>query len=110
MAPPAAEGRQILMGTPPKLGPAMGEQDLAIEPAAFKIYPSLAPLPLPRPEGRSETGALQALAATGAEAPQAVLDLDAVALLCLRSNGILKRWHSPSGKELFFRAAGCTGA
>ena len=51
---------------------------------------------------RSATGELQIASA--------VPDLNMVARLCLRSNGLLKRWRSPSGREIEFRAAGCTGA
>ena len=36
--------------------------------------------------------------------------MNTIARLCLRSNGLLKRWRSPSGREIEFRAAGCTGA
>lgn len=106
-----AETRQILMGAGPNPGPALGEQDLAIEPAAFKIYTSLPPIALPRDVRGGRLNALQAIAATG-EAPDApaALDLATLAHLCLRSNGILKQWHNPAGKELYFRAAGCTGA
>ena len=38
--------RRILMGTPPWLGPAIGEQDPAIEPFPYKVYTTLEPLPL----------------------------------------------------------------
>jgi SagB-type dehydrogenase family enzyme len=39
-----------------------------------------------------------------------VPDLAALARLCLWSNGLLKRWSSPTGREIQFRSAGCTGA
>jgi hypothetical protein len=101
----------ILMGEPPHLRQALGEQDRAIEPLTYKIYPTLEPIPLPREFPTSELPALDALAATG-ELPvsQAIPDLNAVGRLCLRSNGLLKRWQSPSGREYEFRAASCTGA
>jgi SagB-type dehydrogenase family enzyme len=101
----------ILMGEPPHLVQAIGEQDPAIEPLPYKIYTTLKPIPLPREFPPSQLPALDALAATG-ELPvsHAVPDLNAVARLCLRSNGVLKRWRSPSGREIEFRAAGCTGA
>ena len=38
----------VLMGEAPNLGPAIGEQDPAIEPLPYKIYRDLAPIPLPR--------------------------------------------------------------
>jgi SagB-type dehydrogenase family enzyme len=104
---------EILMGEPPHLVQAMGEQDPAIEPLPYKIYTTLEPIPLPRnfPASASDLPALDALAATGElQIASAVPDLNAVAFLCLRSNGLLKRWRSPSGREIEFRAAGCTGA
>ena len=39
---------EILMGEPPHLFQAMGEQDPAIEPLPYKIYTTLEPIPLPR--------------------------------------------------------------
>jgi SagB-type dehydrogenase family enzyme len=102
---------EILMGEPPHLVQAMGEQDPAIEPLPYKIYTALEPIPLPRDFPASDLPALDVLAATGElQVAGAVPDLNAVARLCLRSNGLLKRWRSPSGREIEFRAAGCTGA
>ena len=102
---------QILMGEPPHLVQAMGEQDPAIEPLPYKIYTTLEPTPLPQDFPTSDLPALDALAATGEiETAGTVPDLNTVARLCLRSNGLLKRWRSPSGREIEFRAAGCTGA
>jgi SagB-type dehydrogenase family enzyme len=105
------EDADILMGEPPHLRQALGEQDRAIEPLTYKIYPTLEPIPLPREFPTSELPALDALAAIG-ESPisHAIPDLNAVTRLCLRSNGLLKRWRSPSGREYEFRAASCTGA
>lgn len=109
--PAASDGIAILMGIPPRLGPAIGEQNPAIEPFPYKIYTDLPPIPLPRDFSAMPMPALDALAANG-ELPdgQAIPDLDAIAHLCLRSNGLLKRWTSTTGKEIEFRAAGCTGA
>jgi SagB-type dehydrogenase family enzyme len=102
---------EILMGEPPHRVQAMGEQDPAIEPIPYKIYTTLEPIPLPRDFPTSDLPALDALAATGElQNGSAVPDLNTVARLCLRSNGLLKRWRSPSGREFEFRAAGCTGA
>ena len=102
---------EILMGEPPHLVQAMGEQDPAIEPIPYKIYTTLEPIPLPRDFPTSDLPALDAIAATGElKVASAVPDLNTVARLCLRSNGLLKRWRSPSGREFEFRAAGCTGA
>ncbi|MCC2629867.1 MAG: uncharacterized protein K0S14_3517 [Thermomicrobiales bacterium] len=102
---------EILMGEPPHQVQAMGEQDPAIEPIPYKIYTTLEPIPLPRDFPTSDLPALDAIAATGElQIANAVPDLNTVARLCLRSNGLLKRWRSPSGREIDFRAAGCTGA
>src|SRR5215211_2435828 len=102
---------EILMGEPPYLVRAIGEQNPAIEPLPYKIYTTLDPIPLPREFLASDLPALDAIAATGElQIPSAVPDLNAVARLCLRSNGLLKRWRSPSGREFEFRAAGATGA
>src|SRR5215217_2773301 len=101
----------ILMGEPPHLVQAVGEQDPAIEPLPYKIYTTLEPIPLPRDFSASDLPALDAIAASGEfGVPKAVPDLNTIARLCLRSNGLLKRWRSPSGREIDFRAAGCTGA
>jgi len=102
---------EILMGEPPHRVQAMGEQDPAIEPLPYKIYTTLAPIPLPRNFPTSDLPALDAIAATGEiQISSAVPDVNSIARLCLRSNGLLKRWRSPSGREIEFRAAGCTGA
>src|SRR5215207_7652881 len=102
---------EILMGEPPHRVQAMGEQDPAIEPLPYKIYTTLAPIPLPRDFPTSDLPALDAIAATGEiQISSAVPDVNSIARLCLRSNGLLKRWRSPSGREIEFRAAGCTGA
>src|SRR5919112_4533542 len=102
---------EILMGEPPNLVQAIGEQDPAIEPIPYKIYTTLQPIPLPRDFPTSDLPALDAIAATGEiQTASAVPDLNAIARLCLRSNGLLKRWRSPSGREFEFRSAGCTGA
>jgi SagB-type dehydrogenase family enzyme len=101
----------IMMGEAPNLGPAIGEQNPAIEPFPYKIYTDLAPIPLPRDFPERDLPALEALAASGdVPAGTAIPDLEAVARLCLRSNGLLKRWRSLAGREIEFRAAGCTGA
>jgi SagB-type dehydrogenase family enzyme len=101
----------ILMGEPTHRIQAMGEQDPAIEPLPYKIYTTLDPIPLPRDFPTSDLPALDAIATTGEiQIAHAVPDLNTIARLCLRSNGLLKRWRSPSGREFEFRAAGCTGA
>ncbi|MER3436658.1 MAG: hypothetical protein C4346_03035, partial [Chloroflexota bacterium] len=107
---PAGHER-ILMGQPPELRPALGEQDPALEPLPYKRYLSLQPIPLPCDGFSSSLPALDAIAATGnLPTEQAVPDLVALARICLRSNGLLKRWRAPNGRDIEFRVAGCTGA
>ena len=107
----AGDDSDILMGEPPNLGPAIGEQDPALEPLPYKVYTTLESIPLPRPEPTSTLAALDALAASG-DLPidHAIPNLAGLARLCLRSNGLLKTWRNSSGREWQFRAAGCTGA
>jgi SagB-type dehydrogenase family enzyme len=101
----------IMMGEPPNQGQGIGEQNPEIEPFPFKVYTSLESIPLPREPQSSGLTALDALAASGdLDAKTAVPDLAAIAHLVLRSNGVLKQWTSPWGREIYFRAAGCTGA
>jgi SagB-type dehydrogenase family enzyme len=102
---------RILMGELPRLAPGIGEQDPAIEPTAYKIYGGLERIALPGEFPASDVLALNALVASG-DLPEgrAVPDLETLARVCLRANGVLKRWRSPAGKEIEFRAAGCTGA
>ncbi len=108
----AGEGDEdILMGTPPDLGPAIGEQDPAIEPFPYKVYTTLNPLELPREFPPLAMPALDALAATGdLPVEEAVPDRDTIARLCLLSNGILKRGTHGTGRTIEYRAAGGTGA
>src|SRR5215210_9475315 len=56
---------EILMGEPPNLVQAVGEQDPAVEPLPYKIYTTLEPIPLPRDFPASDFPALDAIAATG---------------------------------------------
>jgi SagB-type dehydrogenase family enzyme len=105
------DDEDILMGTPPHLGPAIGAQDPAIEPLPYKIYSTLEPLPLPDKSPPFTMPALDAVAATG-ELPtaQAIPGRDTLASLCLLSNGILKRGSHGTGRVIEYRAAGGTGA
>jgi SagB-type dehydrogenase family enzyme len=84
--------------------------DWSNQPIPYKIYTSLAPIPLLGDFAPSAIPALDAIAATGAEpAGNCVPDLEAVARLCYFSNGITKVLRF-SGGEMPFRAAACTGA
>lgn len=101
----------ILMGTPPDLGPAIGEQDPQIEPFPYKVYTTLDAMDLPREFPPLTMSALDALATTG-EMPgaHAVPSRETLARLCLLSNGILKRGSHRTGRVIEYRAAGGTGA
>ncbi|MGH9533043.1 MAG: SagB/ThcOx family dehydrogenase [Terriglobales bacterium] len=82
--------------------------DWANQPLPFKIYPELAPIPLPREAPQTGVAALSAIAGS-AVAGSAVLDLKALSLLLYFSAGITRQRKYPGG-ELYFRAAACTGA
>src|SRR5215217_4291120 len=78
LMPVPGEESEIMVGIPPDLRVAIGEQN---------------------PE-------LEAIAATGEDgAAETVPELAALAHLCLRSNGVLKSWTNPSGKTYVFRGA-----
>ena len=99
------------LGDPSAQQPALGPQDPANEPLPYKIYPTLPAVPLPRPESTPTMSALDALIATGMEpSGQIIPDLNMIARICLRSNGLLKTWTNAKGRTWEFRAAGCTGA
>jgi SagB-type dehydrogenase family enzyme len=84
--------------------------DFENQPLPFKIYPGLEPIPLPRELEPSGVSALDALAASPAEAEREHLpDLKLLARLLYYSAGITKRIRYPHG-EMLFRAASCTGA
>ncbi|HSH78890.1 MAG TPA: SagB/ThcOx family dehydrogenase, partial [Herpetosiphonaceae bacterium] len=101
----------ILMGTPPNQGPAIGEQNPAIEPFPYKIYTTLDPLALPHEFPPLSMPALDAVAATGQlQVARAVPARDTLARMCLLSNGILKRGAHGTGRVIEYRAAGGTGA
>lgn len=85
--------------------------DWSNRPLPYKIYTSLAPLPLPDISAPSPTSTLDAIASPGLpfdgeQTPQ----LETLARLCYFANGITKRWHRASGQEFALRAAACTGA
>jgi len=83
--------------------------DWANQPAPFKVYPALAPIPLPREWPQSGVAALSAIAETASAVRSALPDLTALAALLHHSAGITRRRTFPGG-ELYFRAAACTGA
>jgi SagB-type dehydrogenase family enzyme len=79
-------------------------------PLPFKVYPTLAPLPLPR-EGQPSGLAALSVIADPAAPPRgdAVPDLAALAQILYFSAGVTRTKKFPGG-EIFFRAASCTGA
>ncbi|MGH9603106.1 MAG: SagB/ThcOx family dehydrogenase [Terriglobales bacterium] len=82
--------------------------DWANQPLPFKIYPELAPIPLPREAPQTGVAALSAITGS-AVAGSAALDLKTLSLLLYFSAGITRQRKYPGG-ELYFRAAACTGA
>ncbi|MBX3069470.1 MAG: SagB family peptide dehydrogenase [Thermomicrobiales bacterium] len=98
------------MGIPPQLGPAMGEQDPALEPFPFKRYLGLDPVPLPAEPLHTNLPALTSIAAPDMASGSAPIDRAQLGTLLLRTAGMLKEWTNSSGKTWQFRAAGCTGA
>ena len=107
----AAGEEEFVMGEPPNSGPALGEQDPAIEPLPYKRYTTLAPIELPHEFPAHAMPALDALSATGNEpAGQRLPTLADLARLCLLSNGLLKRGSHGTERVIEYRAAGGTGA
>jgi SagB-type dehydrogenase family enzyme len=79
-------------------------------PLPFKVYPTLAPLPLPRETRQSGIAALSAIADPGIWPEQEVVpDLATLAQILYFSAGVTRTKQFPGG-EIFFRAASCTGA
>ena len=79
-------------------------------PLPFKVYPALAPLPLPREGQPSGLAALSVIADPGAPPRgDAVPDLATLAQILYFSAGVTRTKKFPGG-EIFFRAASCTGA
>jgi SagB-type dehydrogenase family enzyme len=83
--------------------------DWANMPRPFKVYPSLAPIPLPRDFTSSTRPALSVLGEAETPPSSATVDRAMLARLLYFSAGIVRRRAYPGG-EIFFRAAACTGA
>ncbi len=85
--------------------------DWANQPLPYKVYTSLAPLPLPSPRELppSSLPLLEAIARTGDGGGPRRPDLATLARLCFYANGVTKRLRYPGG-VMDFRAAACTGA
>jgi len=80
------------------------------QPLAFKVYSTLAPLPLPQDFPPVALSALSAIADRNERQEQeSTPTLLTLATLLFLSAGITKRRAYPGG-EIYFRAAACTGA
>ncbi len=82
--------------------------DWDIKPLAFKIYPDLPAIPLPRDFPAAAADTLATL--SGAPGSSSLLDLERLASLLFLSAGVTKTMKYPSGVETPFRAAPSTGA
>ncbi len=84
--------------------------DWANRPQPFKIYPKIAPLPLPRDVQQTGVAALSAISErVPSSRADAVPDLQDLARILYFSAGITKQRTHPGG-TIYFRAAACTGA
>lgn len=83
--------------------------DWANQPLPFKVYPTLAPIGLPRDMRQTGVAALSAIAESVPAQTNAAPDLEAVAQLLYLSAGITRKRNYPGG-EFYFRASACTGA
>ncbi len=106
---------RFVMGSPPDPDSAAYEEDPALRPLPYKIYETLAPIPLPRDLPTTALPGLEALSRTGAESKPAeavVLDVAALARIALLSNGLIGRTrvHQQQERTLEYRTAGGTGA
>ena len=85
-------------------------------PRSFKVYSTLAPIPLPKPTEPLPLAALNALAAPAGLAAEDIIsmqvhvpDLATLARILFLANGI-HRFRRYEGVEYSFRTASCTGA
>ncbi len=84
--------------------------DWANRPQPFKIYPKIAPFPLPRDVPQTGVAALSAIAeAVPSSRADSVPNVQDLARILYFSVGITKQRAYPGG-EIYFRAAACTGA
>ena len=100
----------ILMGMPPNLEAAIWQEDWSIEPRPFKSYTTAETLDLPREFTPFTLPILDAIAAPGPRQSSAMPGRDALARICLLSNGILKTGGHGTNRVIEYRAAGGTGA
>jgi SagB-type dehydrogenase family enzyme len=79
-------------------------------PQPFKIYPEIAPFPLPRDVPQTGLAVLSAISEPmPSSRADSVPDLQDLARILYFSAGITKQRAHPGG-EIYFRAAACTGA
>jgi SagB-type dehydrogenase family enzyme len=84
--------------------------DWANQPLAFKVYPDIERIALPRDVPQTGVAALAAISANvGAANGNAVPDLQDLARILFFSAGITKQ-RKYTGGAIYFRAAACTGA
>jgi SagB-type dehydrogenase family enzyme len=84
--------------------------DWANQPLAFKVYPDIERIALPRDVPQTGVAALAAISANvGAANGDAVPDLQDLARILFFSAGITKQ-RKYTGGAIYFRAAACTGA
>ncbi len=80
------------------------------QPAPFKIYPEIEPIPLPRTLVQTLAPALSVITATEHETDDAKgIDLARLTSVLYYSAGVTKH-KTYAGGELYFRAAACAGA
>ncbi len=102
----------LVWGAPPDPDSSGYTPDVALQPLPYKIYETLAPLPLPDASAPSALPGLEAIARTGAEPTgEAIPDRSTLARIARLSNGLLGRQaNSWDGKTIEFRTVGSTGA
>ncbi len=84
--------------------------DWANRPLPFKIYPNIEPFPLPRDVPQTGVAALSAISEpVPSSRDDAVPNLQDLARILYFSAGITKKRVFPD-REIYFRAAACTGA
>ena len=84
--------------------------DWANRPLPFKVYPKIAPLPLPRDVAQTGVAVLSAISEPAPSSrADSVPDLRDLTRILYFSAGITKQRTHPGG-EIYFRAAACTGA
>lgn len=104
------------MGIPPAYEPPIWEEDLSIEPLAYKVYTTLPAVPLPSDLLETSMPALEAIARSGSpwqserDGSTPPLNRTTIAHLARLSNGLLHRQRRRrTGRMVEFRTAGATG-